>query len=337
MLSFMFGMIRRSLLLLCGLIALGGLISVQPVLALTVSPIIVDEALEPGRTLTGKIRLINETKANQTYFSSVQNFIAEGEDGQQTFLPEANQAGLAAWLKPANSSVTIKPGEMMDFGWTLYVPLNAEPGGHYAAMFFSSLPPSAEGGAVGIGSKIGVLFLVNVHGNIREEAVVESFRVFDGEYATRERQTVWLSHLPANFELRIRNQGSVHVHPKGTISVQNALFQKSTQIAVNPADSRILPNSVRRIRSVWGPMNLAQEETFIQSLKNEWMGFALGKYVATADVYYGSTNQNMISQVTFWVFPWRLSLIGLILLALLVCVFKAYNRMVIFSALGRKK
>lgn len=50
------------------------------------------------------------------------------------------------------------------------MPENADPGGHYAAIFLSSLPPTKEGEkTIGVASKIGALVLLRVEGDIREE------------------------------------------------------------------------------------------------------------------------------------------------------------------------
>ncbi|MCC7357457.1 hypothetical protein IT408_03030 [Candidatus Uhrbacteria bacterium] len=321
----------------CGLLLATSVCFVRPASALTVSPTIFDETTNPGSSLKGTITLTNETDAPQTYYTSVQNFVAEGEDGRQKFLSETDKTGLATWLKPGVPSLSLKAGESRDVSWSLDLPSSAEPGGHYAAVFFSTQPPSETGVTVGIGAKLGVLFLVNVNGEVKENAVIESFRVTEGDSAFGGVQTSFLSHIPADFELRIRNQGSVHLKPSGTIDIQSIFGRKAASVNVNPLDSKILPNSIRRVRSVWGPTDLSKDTGFVQGLKNEWRGFAFGRYTAKAQVEYGLSKQRLDATVSFWVFPWRLVLVigGFILL--LVLSLKAYNRMVISSAMGKKR
>jgi hypothetical protein len=320
-----------------GVVATAGVLFAAPAWALTVSPTIFDQTSDAGKTLTGTIRLTNETDAAQTYYTSVQNFVAEGEDGRQSFLPETDRTGLAQWLKPGIPNITLKAGEVREVNWSLELPKNAEPGGHYAAMFFSTQPPNDKGITVGIGAKLGVLFLVNVNGDIKEQATVESFRVYEGDSAFGGHETSFLSYLPADFELRIRNQGSVHVRPKGVIRIMSMIGREASSIDVNPLDSKVLPSSIRRVRSVWGPTDLSKAEGFFQGVKNEWKGFAFGRYTAKAEATFGAANQPLNAQVTFWVFPWRLSLLFVGVVLLLLLGLKAYNRMVISAAMSKKR
>lgn len=320
-----------------GLLCVLGIALAQPSWALTVSPTVFDQTSDPGKSLKGSVTLTNETDAAQTYYTSVQNFVAEGEDGRQSFLPETDLSGLASWLKPGMKMVTLKAGESKNIDWTMELPAQAEPGGHYAAMFFSTQPPSDSGVTVGIGAKLGVLFLLNVNGNIKEQAAVESFRVFEGDSAFGGHETVWLSHLPADFELRVRNQGSVHIRPTGNVVLTSMIGRESGSIDVNPLDSKVLPNSIRRVRSVWGPVDLPERQGFFTELKNEWKGFALGRYTATAQLTYGVSKQALEARVSFWVFPWRTVSLSLVVLLLLVLGIKAYNRMVISSAMHKKR
>lgn len=324
-------------LFVAGALSVFGLAFAHPTWALTVSPTIFDQTSDPGKTLKGTVTLMNETDAPQTYYTSVQNFVAEGEDGRQAFLPETDMSGLASWLKPEVKMITLKAGESKDVAWTIDLPAQAEPGGHYAAMFFSTQPPSDSGVMVGIGAKLGVLFLLNINGDIKEQATIESFRVFEGDSAFGGHETAWLSHLPADFELRLRNQGSVHIRPQGSIELASFVSRKSASINVNPLDSKVLPNSIRRVRSVWGPVDLPEGSGFFTSLKNEWKGFAIGRYTATAHLQYGSSQQALEAQVSFWVFPWRTISLSVAALLLLVLGIKAYNRMVISSAMQKKR
>jgi hypothetical protein len=145
--------------------------------AVSVSPVIYDQSADPGQVLQGTIRVQNDTAQEQTYYTSAQNFVSQGEEGQQTFLPEAEKDGLASWISLEENTVKLQAGKSHDFKWALNVPKNAEPGGHYAAVFFSTAPNTSEQSSVGVGGKTGVLFLVNVSGNVKEAADIESFNV----------------------------------------------------------------------------------------------------------------------------------------------------------------
>ena len=77
---------------------------------------------------------------------------------------------------------------------------------------------------------------------------------------------------------------------------------------------------------------------FWAEVTNEWQNFALGRYVATVDVRYGSQNIPLEARtVTFWVLPWALGLLLLGAIIILLLGMSLYNRLIISIALKRSK
>ncbi len=304
-----------------------------PVSAVTITPLKFDMNLNPGDIKQGEIKVINETNERQAYYASVQNFVASGEEGQQTFLEETEKLGLVKWIGLEKSSVTLDPGKSANFKWAINLPKDAEPGGHYAAMFFSTQPETAQNKAVGVGGRVGVLFLINVAGNVKEEATIESFQTVIGEDPQTAVPATWTDRLPVGFELRIRNSGSVHFKPTGVIRI-SSMLGKSQTVQVNPNDGAVLPDTIRKIRSSWGPRGLPKGG-FFQELKNEWEGMAFGRYTAKVDAKFGLSNQTLSAETSFWVFPWRLGIVSLVVLAILVLLMSGYNKIVIRSAMKK--
>lgn len=311
------------------------LLVAAPAWAITISPVIVDQPMDPGSSLHGSIHVINDTDGEQTYYVSVQNFLPQGENGGQQFLPATDTSGLAGWFRFDQTKVDLAKGESANFPWTILVPTGAEPGGHYAAVFFSTQPSDQTQTGVGVGAKTGVLFLVNVSGNVSEAASVESFNVVDDPQVDNPKPTAFLTHLPANFELRVKNSGSVHLQPEGQIEVKNIFGADSAELPANPLGSRVLPSSIRRIFSGWGHTN-STSTGMVAELQNEIGNFAFGRYTAHAMLTYGTSKRPLDATVTFWVIPWELILIALIVIVLLVLLLKGYNQMVIRGAMKKK-
>jgi hypothetical protein len=285
--------------------------------------------MDPGQSVQGSIRLFNETQGEQTYYASVQHFIPSGEEGQQSFLSGDEEYGLVKWINLDTDFVKLKAGDSKDFNWSISLPASAEPGGHYAAIFFSTVPPD-EGG-IGIGAKTGVLVLVNVNGEIKESASLDSFRTVGAADGTDAPS--FYARKPVFFESRVTNGGSVHLQPTGKVHITNMFGQRVESIDANPLGSRVLPNSARRVRAIWG------EETepplsFWQELKAEWKGLALGRYRAELEMVYGKQRQSLKGSVEFWVVPWRLSLGVLFLLFVLGVSIHWYNKFIVRRALG---
>jgi hypothetical protein len=103
-----------------------------------------------------------------------------------------------------------------------------------------------------------------------------------------------------------------------------------TQVAsaeVNENLANVLPNSIRKFEAAW-------QKTEMPAGASEWQkereNFAWGKYTATMVLNYGVGGQEVTREVSFWVFPWRLTLFYLallvIVLLLLVQGVKKYNK-----------
>lgn len=305
------------------------LMSVSAVNAIVVSPVIVDQDVAPGMSSPGKLMVTNDGDKTQTYYITVQSFLPQGEDGDQQYLPETDVTGLPSWFKFETTSLVVEPGKSKEISYSVFAPPNAEPGGHYATVFFSSTPEvEGKASSVGLLPKTGIVFLVRVAGDIKEEANVESFNAKQGIY----------SHLPAMLSLRIRNTGNVHFRPTGTLTVRNMWGGIVARVPANPRKGAVLPNSIRRLDTWWTKSTELAEGGFIAGLTNEWKNFAFGRYTASIDVKYGSKNTALETKETsFWVLPWRMGLILAVLLALLLVIMKSYNKILLSSAMRESK
>ena len=301
--------------------------SVNPANAVIVSPVVVEHELAPGMSVEGVMRVTNEYSNAEKYYVTIQKFAPKGEEGQQEYLPEEEVEGLPSWFK-VQDSVAVDPATTEEIPYTITAPIDAEPGGHYASVFFSTTPPSVnDDSGVGIEAKTGIIFLVKISGDIVEDANIESF--------TSNQKA--FSHLPAMMSLRIRNNGNVHFRPQGTLEIRNMWGGIVARLPANPTNGAVLPNSIRRINTWWAKSNDIAEGGFMAGLTNEWRNFALGKYTATVNAKYGSQNTPFEAKtVSFWVIPWRMGLILLILLIVFVLGMKLYNKAIVSAALNKK-
>jgi len=280
--------------------------------ALTISPPLYELSGERGDVLLQKIRVLNETGRDQTYYTSMANFRAKGEGGEPNWISEPE--GLASWLQIESGPINLKSGEEREITFSVNIPEKGDPGGHYAAIFFGSQPPESVtgGAAVGIGAKLGSLIVLRVAGDIRETGILKEFSI----------NKKLFNYLPADFIIRFENTGNVHFKPKGTIDIENTIGIVSAEVSVNDIGGNVLPQSVRKFESSWKKEGvITPEGNFFQkfwtNLKNEKNNFALGRYTANLNVKYGQDSKKFQAKIAFWVFPWRLMLSAIIILAIL--------------------
>jgi hypothetical protein len=299
--------------------------------ALTISPPYFDYTLNPGDTMLDTIKLYNENTTTMTFYPTLRNFTYKSGDETGTpefYPPDQNPdgTGLAQWIKTDLKPVTLEGGGRAQVSFAINVPKDqAQPGGHYGAILFSTAPPQADG-SVGLASQIGALILLRVSGDVKEDARLAEFG-----FANKQ---VWYNYRPIDMYVRVENDGNVHLRPTGDVFIKNWYGRQVATVKVNDEFSSVLPHSIRKYEFSWtGNAPLSTNGGFFAQLGNEWNNFGFGRYTAELVLTYGTHNQIIgdVRQFTIW--PWRLMLVSGILLLVLIAFFtvglKWYNRAVI--------
>ena len=305
--------------------------------AITVTPRI-EITSNPGETVREVFKIRNEERQSRTYYTSVENFESQDESGTPRF--SLRKEDLATWIS-LPEIVTIGPGEAKEIEFTLNIPKDAEPGGHFSAIFLQTSPPSNNGSDLAISAKLGSLILLRVNGDFQQGGGVL-------EFATKLKKHFFTS-LPIEFYYRFQNDGDDHLRPVGDVLITNSIGRTTKILPANPVDGSVLPKSIRRFETKWltafGPVEedpLKDAPTrpgkgYWENTKYEWHNFALGKYSAKLKVVYGTKElKSSKSEFTFYVLPWHLLLLvllgAIILFIILRFALRRYNRYIIANA-----
>ena len=261
-------------------------------IGIQVSPVIEEFDIDKGETLAKSIVINGLTKQTVTYFPVALNFEADPETGKPVFLDIDEKFGkysLSEWVNFDEKSFILLPGKEKTINYTVTAPSNASPGGHYAAVLFSTEKPEFDesGNFVGIVGLIGTLVLATVPGAITENLILTEFI----------GPTI-LFKPPADFLIRIGNNGNVHLRPAGGITIRNWFGEQVNFLEVNQSDGAILPESQRRFDSRWN---------------FNWL--TVGKYTANLSLSYGD-GKSLAGLRTFYVIPYWLiiAIAGIIIL-----------------------
>lgn len=290
--------------------------------ALTVSPARVELVADPGSQVTGTILLLNEEDTDRTFYLSAENFEASGETGTPSFVP--GNEGLGSWIV-AESKVTLHGGETRKVPFTVTVPLDARSGGHFAAIFWGLTPPGSEGqSSVLIGARVGILVLLRVNGDIREDGGVVDFGIVNDQKT--------FNSLPVHFFYRFVNNGDDRLNPKGAITIRNMIGLKSTSIDANTVQGNILPLSTRKFSVTWGP-DQGPVSGFWNTVKFQWSHFALGYYTANISLTYGEQGLAGSHQIPIWVIPWQLLVVMGVVIVLILTIMRtmSYRRRMLLA------
>jgi hypothetical protein len=193
--------------------------------------------------------------------------------------------------------------------YTTSIPKEAEPGGHYATIFFEYVNTSeiSDNTTVDISERVGALVFITVSGQIFEKGQVlgaKSSNKCSGVQCSFKtaRFREW---GPVPFEFRFENTGNIHVKAKGKIEIYNLFGRKVGEIPV--AEKTVLPKSTRFFDSKW-----LREPLF-------------GYYTANLTINYGTLDVTEKAKTSFIVIPWKIVL-GFVVLALFVVLFTRFKK-----------
>jgi len=275
---------------------------------ITFSPIKFDLNLDPGQVSNHQVVIDNKGNEPLTYYVTLADIETINENGDAVFSESAlnNKYALASWIRATKTQVTIDPKSSEAFSFSIAVPKDAEPGGHFGAVFITTTPPEKINGT---GSKIisrtGPVVLVRVSGEVDESLTIESLKTDSTTY----------ENGPVSLEARLRNSGSVHLTPAGDIVVRNMFGNEVSRQSFNTSALSVLPNSVRKFVGKFDPE------------------FGFGKYTVELIASYGLKNDIVTASTSFWIIPWKaLSVAGLtvvVMIMLIVLALRAYRKKII--------
>ncbi|MDD5528368.1 MAG: hypothetical protein PHO56_05395 [Patescibacteria group bacterium] len=286
-------------------------------LALTITPPLLKINMEPGESLATAIKVVNNNNYPVTVYAKAVDFADNGSGGLK-FLnngnvpdtPENQSIYLSQWISLSQEKEDLQPFQTATFSFSISVPLNAQPGGHYAAILIGTNPPAetARGTEIKVSSYLSSLILARVAGAIEEKGMIREFTFSPRIYSGGE----------GNFRVRFDNSGNVHLAPTGDIKIFDMFGKQKGEIPVNIASDfgNVLPKGER----TWDNLKWAGDDFFL-----------INRYRAELSLSFGDqAKQTEFATFFFWGFNWRwLSIIGgslLILLILIILFVRFYIR-----------
>ncbi|HSX35788.1 MAG TPA: hypothetical protein VLH84_02530 [Patescibacteria group bacterium] len=286
---------------------------------LTASPLPIDLTTKPGKSVTTDLRVQNSGNEPVKIKVGLLKFKASGDNGQPQLLKRGPGDDYFDWVTFSRTNFIAQPGVWNDVTMTVSPPADAAFGYYYAVVFSedsaNTTPPPTTGKLHGATATL-VLLDVQAPGEKRQVAVT-SFTASKKLY----------EYLPTTFTIQIRNTGNVHVVPTGDIFISRDHKHNLAVLAVNPNQGNILPNSGRifpvdwtdgfptfTIKRVAGQIVSDKSGAPIQQLRWDFSNtnkLRFGRYYAHLLLTYddGTKDVPIDAEVTFWVIPWKLILL----------------------------
>lgn len=280
----------------------------QGSVTLSVSPTLFEMTANPSQEWSSSVRIINANSFPITVYSDVVNFKPTGEGGQGVMVPvledETQGATLAEWIAVEGGEFEIPAEQTVSIPFSITVPDDAAPGGHFAAILIGTKAFEENEGAalVETSQVVTSLVFLSVAGDVLESGQIR-------EFTTSKTIT---ESPDIDFSVRFENTGNVHLQPQGNITITNMWGKERGVVPINMNSQfgNVLPESVRKYNFSWS---------------GDWSFADIGRYKAVVALAYGSESRQFTDAVTtFWVLPWRaLLLVLFIIVGLVWCVVQA--------------
>lgn len=294
-----------------------------------VSPATLPVTLTPGKQQSVTITVRNFSNHSETLVPRLSGFKID-QRSQKIELDYKAPVNMASWLTFGQSEIVLKAGESKPLDIRYDTPRNV--GFSYtAAITLSRANEDFTAPTTGASLKgtVAIFNLININRpDAKRELQIEALSNKKGSY----------EFLPATFNLAIKNSGNVIDQPAGNIFIQRS-FDDTEPIATIPINSEggyILPGNTRQLTAEW-------KDGFPVYANNklswDWHNLGqlrFGKYVAKVVLVYndGQRDVPIIASVNFWVIPWRILIISLIVIIVLGMGLFGWGRLI---AKGTKK
>lgn len=268
---------------------------------LEISPPSQELQVDPGDNVTIQSSITNRGTNAVPITVRIEDFTAVGDEGQVELTSDQTYS-IKNWGKVTPDKFTLQPGDSQEVSATFKIPANAA-GGRYGSFVFSV---AGKGGsdAAALSQEIASLFLVRISGPMDEKLTLLSFSA-----------PKFSEFGPIPFEAKVKNSGNVHVKAYGLINVTDTFGRKVKDVIIY--ETNVFPGAERVISA---------------SLPKKYL---IGKYTATAVIYYGSDQKDTINtQTTFYVFPIRIVAVIIIVFTILFLFRKRIKKA--FKALAGK-
>jgi hypothetical protein len=285
----------------------------------TPSPLVV--TVKPGVKTTQELKIHNGANGSENLKIEPKAFTLS-YDGSNVNLLDTAPPDISNWVSFSAPKFTIQANQWFTEEVTFNTPKTAGFSYSFALSISRQTPPTATPGQRVITGSLAVFTLVNVD---RPDAT-SSLQVVKFTSSKRVYE-----YLPATFSISFQNNGNTITQPLGNIFMQRNATSKTPidSLNVNSTQGYILPGTTRVITATWDDGFPAyqtvatSDNSSAKKLVWNWANLSrlrIGRYTAHLVAVYnqGGRDVPIEGNVTFWVIPWKILLIPLVIVLLLL-------------------
>lgn len=290
--------------------------------AAQISPLPILLNAKPGTSVGTDLRVNNPSDHAETLKVVIKTFSQDGSNGTVNLHDPTSADTFISWIHFSKTEFNAPPGLWQTVHMTVNVPKTAAFGYYFAVEFTSANSPSAaSGNTAKIQGAVASFVLLNATATgEKKQLSVTSFTANHSSY----------EFLPVDFSIRIHNSGNIYAGASGNIFIMKGSKQVGV-LTVNANHGLILPGANRMFSASWsdgfpvyktvygdsGQPVLGKDGQPEQQLKwnfGQASKLRFGHYTAKLALVYndGQRDIPITGSVSFWVIPWRV--VGILLL-----------------------
>lgn len=288
-------------------------------LQVTPSPLVT--TLRPGQSTTLEVKIRNQGIHTENLKIQPKSFEFNSKNQQITF-DDTAITPVAQWLKFSSPTFSIASGQTTNQKVTVSLPKDAGFSYSFALVIGrTSEPNKTKDSGRQLKGSLALFTLINV----------------DRPGATRKLELGKISstknvyeYLPAEIDVELKNTGNSIFQPTGNVFIQRGENDKTpiSALPLNQSTAYILPGTTRIVKVQWNDgfevekTTTAADGTTKKELAWDWSNLShlrIGRYSAKVVALYndGQRDIPLEGSISFWVIPWKILLIGFIVLLIL--------------------
>ena len=238
--------------------------------------------LDAGSSKTDALKVVNNGSSRLSFIVYARPYGVEGEVYKSNYDSEAKNADAYKWVQFDQASFELEPGQSTDITYTIRVPKNATPGGHYGVLFAETqVSGDVNGTTIAQKKRIGAIMYAQVNGNVSTSGQFIGSSVPLFQY-----------RAPLQIAQRVKNSGNMDFTVKDSVRVYDVFgglkYKYDKDAVIFPATTRSIVNDWQN--PAWiGVYRVEQKAVFLDTSK---------------------TSSNYVILVPVWVYLTVIGLIG---------------------------
>ncbi len=196
------------------------------------------ERIATGSTKTDSFQIINDGKTAFNFVVYARPYSVNDESYAPDFVSAAQNADAYKWVQFDQSSYFVEPGKTVEVPYTIRVPKDAAPGGHYGVLFAETQPTeSTQGTSIVRKKRVGAILYATVDGDVKTSGKLQSAET-----------PLFQFKSPLTIRQRVSNTGNTDFQVTSSVTAKDifgGLKYKSNK------DVAVLPSTTRQIINDW--------------------------------------------------------------------------------------